>query len=315
MGDKATLEGELQLNWSGGLNEKWRQTFEAAFDREFAIHVGLRQAASSALPAAGQTPTWDVLIGSAEQAGDLARGGLLARQEWSKLFGAPAQAVLFDGGSLAFAQQIVRPAYNTKRVPQGTAPASWEGLLEARWKGRLGVSSAVDVWADLSSSWGDQRASRFVAGLAAQQPLKGTPSELEQKLEDGAIDVLAAVDDRRLRAAKDRAAAVAAAEVQPLHRAAAVAAAEVQPLLLQSLTASPLPASAHPNAAILFAGFLITQEGQQLWQDYAGQSSIHVPGSPSQQLVQGKQYVLADPEFVLRDRPARAAKYAKTLGY
>jgi ABC-type Fe3+ transport system substrate-binding protein len=140
-----------------------------------------------------------------------------------------------------------------------------------------------------------------VSGLAAQQPLRGTPAELEQKLEAGAIDLLAAAGGQQLHDASLRSAPVAAASVQPLP--------------LQSVVASPLPAAAHPNAAALFTGFLVTEEGQQLWQDYTGQASIWYPPSATAQLVQGKQYVIAGQDFALGDRPSRTAKYAKLLGY
>ncbi len=300
MVDAARTEGELQVSWSGPLDEAVRQNFEAGFNRQFGFRLTLR-IAPVAPTASGGKPPWDLLLGSQTHSAELARTGLLSSHDWSRLFGAPVQAALFDGGALAFAHQIVQPAYNAKRVPAGAAPTAWEVLLEAKWRGRLGVSSAVDVWADLSSSWGDDRASQFVQGLAAQQPVRGTPDDLEQKLEDGAIDILAAVDDRLLRRARERAAAVA-----PI---------EVQPLLLQAWVASPLREAAHPNAAALFAGFLVTEEGQQLWQQHAGESSIFSAGSAYQKRLEGKQYVLAGADFSLREQPARASKYARLLGY
>ena len=301
MVDAASAEGEVQVNWSGGLEEKWRQTFEAAFNREYGFKLRLLLAENAAQPRPGQPPGWDVQVGSEADAAALAHAGVLGRRDWTKLFGAPAQGVLFDGGAVAFAQQPVQPLYNTKSVPQQDIPSTWESLLEARWKGRLGVSSDAAVWADLSTAWGDGRASQFVSGLAAQQPVKGMPAELQLKLEQGAIDLLAAANGQQLHDAT--------------LRSAPVAAASVQPLLLESMVASPLPASGHPNAAALFTGFLVTEEGQQLWQDYTGQASIWYPPSATAQLVQGKQYVLAGQDFALGDRPSRTAKYAKLLGY
>lgn len=299
--EAATAEGQVRVNWSGGLQEKWRQTFEIAFDHEFGTHLKLNVVTPNETPAAGQRPDWDVELGSEEAAAELARAGRLERQNWTSLIGAPAQAVLFDGGSVAFAQRAVRPAYNAKQVPVSTAPHTWKSLLEARWKGRLGVSSAIDVWTDLSFTWGDARTSEFAAGLAGQQPVRGTPLELERKLEQGGIDVLAAIDDAALHDAKLR-----DAQVRPV---------DVQPLLLQSVVVSPLADAAHPNAAVLFAGFLVTQEGQQLWQDFSGESSIYVPGSPSAELVRGKHFALPDQQFFLQVSEARRGKYAKALGY
>ncbi len=282
----------MDVSWSGGLDDGWRQRFEAAFSREFGFSVSLRAA-----PPEG---AWDVSLGPAAEAADLARAKRLASHEWNRLFGAPSQTLLFDSGALAFSQQPVQPLVSSQRAAQPSG-ISWDALLDPKWKGRLGVGDDASVWADLSSSWGDEQTTKFVHGLAALQPARGAASDLERQLEAGSLDVLAAAGPDVLRQARERAAAVAAADVQPL--------------LLQSWVASPVAGGSHPSAGLLFAGFLITQEGQQLWQEYAGQSSIYSAGTPNQQLVQARPYILAGSDFLLRDQPARRARYAQLLGY
>ncbi len=284
----AVSEGTLVVAWSG-LDDTWRPRFEAGFNREFGLHLSLSTTADSTQA--------DALVGSARQAGDVWRASLLTPQPWTKLFGAPGEASIFQDGALDFAEQTIRPARSAaKQIDLST----WEGLLNPALKGRLGVSNEMDVWADLSTSWGDDRTTQFMRGLAAQQPIEGSPDDLLPKIEGGAVDALSAVDSIRLQAAKNRAAAVAAGDPDPV--------------LLQSVVAAPIRTASHPNAALLFCGYLITDEGQQLWRDYAGQASIYVVNSPLRQALASRQWVLANQTFLMSDQATRMAKYASILG-
>lgn len=284
----AITEGEVDVVWSGGLHDTWRPRFEAAFNHQYGFHLSFRT-----VPQGG-----DVVLGGEMQATELAQAGKLASVRWNQLFGAPRETSLFKDGALAFAQSTVRPAYNPRVVP---AVGSWDALLDAKWKGRLGVSNAMDGWSDLSILWGDDKVRQYLRALAARQPAKGTPAEIELALEKGAIDGVAALDSGLIQQARDRAAPVAAADVQPV--------------LLQSVIAAPLRSAPHPSAAILFAGFLITDEGQQLWRQYAGQGSFYTVGSPLRLALQTKQYVLADERFLLKEQATRAAEYGNILGF
>ncbi len=293
--EAARAEGTVQVGWLGELDDHWRQNFETAFNRQFGFRLTLRASPAPGDSAAREKPAGDVLLSSQAEAAELSKAVRLGTYSWQRLLGTPSQAILFDGGAVAFAHQPIQPAYNTRRTPAASAPNSWESLLGSRWTGRIGVSSAAGVWAGLSLSWGEDRTERFVRGLAALQPVRGATADLLQKLEDGAIDVLAAIDDWSVRQLRDRGAAVAAASVNPV--------------VLEPWVASPVKDGAHPNAGALFAGFLVTEEGQQLWQQYAGQSSVFIPGPAQQKAVAGTPYVVA------RNDPESAARYARLLGY
>jgi iron(III) transport system substrate-binding protein len=303
---RASDEGQVQIYWAGQLPEQWRQRFEAGYNQEFGLKVSL-QVTSSSLAApdlrtidaavrAGQAPPWDAMIASDSEFATLARDDLLRPREWEPLFGASKQAVLFDGGAVNFAQQIIRPAYNTNIV----SPSSWEALLDPRWKGRLGLANTADPWVVLSGAWGDDRTTTFLQSLAGQAPVLAPEIDLRKRLENGSLDVVADSSDVVLGEAQSRRAPVAAADVQPA--------------VLRSNLAATLRNARHPNAGILFAGFLLTQEGQKLWHDYTGQSSVYVDGSEYQRLLAGKSYALADPGLLLGDWIARQAKYGHILG-
>jgi hypothetical protein len=90
---------------------------------------------------------------------------------------------------------------------------------------------------------------------------------------------------------------------------------QVSPILAQALMAGPIKGAAHPNAALLFAGFLASDKGQALWLEFQEQGSIYTEGSPSWKLVQGKNPIVLEESFMAKDLAPRTTKYGNILGY
>ncbi|MBV9120618.1 MAG: substrate-binding domain-containing protein [Chloroflexi bacterium] len=280
----AANEGEVALQSSIPLTEDWRQRFESAFDLEFGLPLKVTLG--------GDAP--DVVIATDVDMALRFSHGELTGARWDILFGAQRRAMMFDTGGLAIAQELLRPILGPG-APQ--VASSWDGLLDPRLKGRLGVASAMDPWARLSLIWGQDKTQSFVDGLAKQQPIRGSEADLARQLAQGSIDALAAGPDSAIRTFKD-------ARIL-----------DVDPAAVRSLVAAPVKSAKHPNAAVLFVGFLATQEGQTLWQQFSGQSSVFDAGSALSQYLQTRQYSLAEQSFLTKDGPGRMAGYAKLLGY
>ncbi|MBV8085976.1 MAG: substrate-binding domain-containing protein [Chloroflexi bacterium] len=276
-------EGQVRVAWDGGLDDTWRQRFEDGLNREFGITVAL----------AADPQQADVVMGS-----DLAvlawqQQGQLAGQHWTQLFGTPAAAVRFDGQAVDFAQDVLRPAYSTHVQPGHT----WDAILDGRFKGRLGVSAAADVWARLSSAWGPDQTQQFVKSLAQQRPVIGTDAQLAQALEQGRIDAIAAAP----ASWSDQASAT-------------VTSPDVDPAVVRPELVAVLKPAKHPDAAALFAGFLMTEEGQQLWRAYRNESSLYVASSPLSQYAGGRNLAVADEAFLAKELAPRTAAYGQLLG-
>jgi iron(III) transport system substrate-binding protein len=309
--DAANREGQLRLYWTGTATDQWRQRFQDAMNALYGVQVSIADTRGNdwgrdtaniiAESLAGQRPAFDVMLTTEAHYNDLHHAGLLGQYEWTAQFGVPPRAVLFKNGAFAFAHQLVLPAYN-RDVAAADAPRTWDDLLEPRWKDRIGVSSANHQWARLSQAWGDERTTRFVERLAAQNPRLGSLADLNQRLQLGEIHVVATMIDNLIKVSRERGAPVEWAEA-------------VQPVIAQSLVAGPLKGAANPNAALLFAGFLASKEGQELWQEFQGQSSVFVEGSAYWQFVQGKEYVVLQEDFMEKELEARTAKYGRMLGY
>ncbi|HEU0168683.1 MAG TPA: hypothetical protein VFS62_12970, partial [Chloroflexota bacterium] len=148
LADGAAGEGQVRVAWDAPLDDTWRQRFEDGLNREFGISVSL----------AADSQQADVVLGTDLDLLPRQRQGQLASQQWTSLFGTPTAATLFGGQAVDFAQDVLRPAYSTRVQPGNT----WDAILDARFKGRLGVGSSAGVWARLSSVWGSDQTQQFV---------------------------------------------------------------------------------------------------------------------------------------------------------
>lgn len=310
--DGANKEGQLRLYWTTTATDQWRQRFQDALNEMYGTKISITDTRGGdwardtakiiSETAAGQKPSYDIMITTEAHHSDLFHAGLLGQFNWTEVFGVPAQAVMFKGGAFSFAHQIALPAYNTNLVKPEDVPKRWEDLLDPRWKEKIGVSTATHHWARLSQTWGDEKTTDFVQRLAAQSPRLGPPQDVTQRLQLGEIYLAATQLDNHLRTAQKRGAPIAWAE-------------EVQPVLIQSLTLGPIKGGPNPNAAILFAGLLASKRGQALWLEFQEQSSIFVEGSPYWKFVQGKQYILLREDFMEKELEARTTKYGRMLGF
>src|SRR5712691_10544760 len=62
-------------------------------------------------------------------------------------------------------------AYNTKLVRRADLPGTYEGFLDPRWEGKLGIEAGDIAWlAGIVKFWGEDRGMRFFERLAAMKP-------------------------------------------------------------------------------------------------------------------------------------------------
>lgn len=310
--DAAKREGQLQLYWTSTATDQWRQRFQDAVNQKYGTNLTISDTRGNDWERdtaklvgevmAGQKPAWDMMITTEAHHNGLRRAELLGQHKWVELFGVPQQAVMFGGGSYAFVHQVALPAFNRDLVKGDDIPKKWDDLLKPQWKDKIGVTAATHHFARLSQSWGDEKTTQFVQQLAALNPRLGPPADLNQRVQLGELHVLATQVDNFIRVARRTGAPVVWAE-------------DVQPILLQSIMAGPIKGGPNPNAAILFCGFLGSQEGRDLWHEFQEQSSIFVPGTRYQTFVQGKEYIILREDFMEKELEERTAKYGRLIGY
>lgn len=142
--------------------------------------------------------------------------------------------------------------YNTNLVKPEEVPNSYEDLVHPRWAGRVGIeASDVDWFAAIVKSMGEEKGIAMFRKLAANKPQIRTGHTLMAELvASGEIPLAATLYNHNVERLVVKGAPV---KWKPLHptfgRPNAIAVARNAP---------------HPHAALLFADFMLSKEGQTL---------------------------------------------------
>src|SRR5262249_13478071 len=199
-------------------------------------------------------------------------------------------------------KEVVYAGYNKKGLPEKDVPKRWEDLLDPKWKGgKLGMSTTTHHLARLAAgAWGEQKTTEYVKALAKQDLVLGTLGSLYTKLQTGEILAIATLTDSYITTAKKAGAPIVHAD-------------KIEPVVSPAYNAGVPKGAAHPNAGALFAVFLTTAEGQNLWEQYGGQTSAFIPGTTAYKYAQGKNVLYMKPEQAeMIDR--LSTEYGKILG-
>ena len=190
-------------------------------------------------------------------------------------------------------------AYNTKMVAKNDLPKTMEDLLDPKWKGKIawraGTSSSGQLITitSLLLAWGDKKANAYLKEFAKQGPV---PLHMSNR----------GVVDRVIEG--EYAIAIGASAHHPI--ISARKGAPVGPVLLNPVpalngTISILKGVPHPHAAMLMVDFILSVEGQTLFQK-AGYLTAHPKVPPAKDLqeivpsVAGKQEFFVAPEALLK---------------
>lgn len=309
--DRANKEGAVKVYWSSTATEDDRQKIQDAMNKAYGTNITIQATASGGFTAdsakvisetsTGQPPSWDAMFITDSQYAVFDKAGLLTKYDWVGLFHVPEPSVAFDGEAYAFSHQIILPAYNTKFVQPADAPKSWDDILEPKWAGKIGVSTATHHWGRLSQLWGDEKTTAFVTKLGAQKPKLGSVPQTEQRLELGEIAIAASNTSDQIIPAQ--------------RKGAPVSLVETEPVVVASNMAAPLKGAQHYYAALLLSGFMASDAAQDLWTVVTGDPSIYRKGSKAQKEIEGKKYIVLTSDFLKGEMSARTSKYAKLIGF
>lgn len=305
----AKQEGAMSFYAPSTLTPAGGKALAQAFNKKFNTNIEVNYLPSGSMTAdvgklvaqaaTGVGPEWDLMVIIDALHGPLWQKKLHIPYDYGQL-GVDSRAVHYDSGTVSIANQIVLPAYNPKILPARDVPKRWEDLLDAKWKGKIGVPTATGQFDFLAIAWGEEKFLDFVRALAKQEPIPGKLAELATRLELGEILLATTLTDSFIHRARKTGGSLEHAQVQPV----------VSP----AYHAGVLKGSRHPNAARLFAAFLTSLEAQQIWEKYGGQSSAFVPGTKVHGYVQGKTVIyLTQKDVSLVNRVV--AEIGKILGF
>jgi iron(III) transport system substrate-binding protein len=143
-------------------------------------------------------------------------------------------------------------AYNTNQVQRDDLPPSYQGFLDPRWKGRLGLEATDAEWmATLVKKWGEKAGMAYFRRLADMKPdMRKGHVLLAELIAAGEIPVGLTVYNANAESLKRRGAPIDWVPVQPVvARAQGIGITRNAP---------------HPQAAAAFVDFVLSPEGQEL---------------------------------------------------
>jgi ABC-type Fe3+ transport system substrate-binding protein len=284
----AKKEGTVEFFAAGTLGAEGAQKLGAAFNKKYGLNLTTNYHPSSGMArdigkvitiaSAGLPAEWDVMLATDSHHASLWLKKVQQRFDYAKV-GVQPRLIQYDGGAVVLAHGFVLPAYHKKFLPPEDAPKSWDDLLNPKWKGgKLGITDAVHHLARLATEWGEDRTTKYVRALAGQEAILGQPGHMFSRLQLGEIKIAFTLGEGYIHSAKISGAPVVHAEA-------------VEPVIAPATNAGVIKNARHPNAGFLFGVFLTTPEAQKIWQQYRGESSAFVPGTPAYEYAQKRKMV------------------------
>jgi iron(III) transport system substrate-binding protein len=181
--------------------------------------------------------------------------------------------------------------YNTQKVKRSEIPPTYEGFLDPRWKGRIGIEATDVEWmATLVKTWGNDKGLDYFRKLAAMKPdMRKGHILLAELVAAGEVPVGLTMYNSNIESLKRKGAPIDFVAVQPV---------AARPQGIGVAKAAP-----HPNAALLFVDFVLSPEGQKLFESLG-----RVPASRKvTSALNDFSFTLIDPVTVL-DESARWEK-------
>lgn len=307
----ANAEGTLNFYASSTLTPMGAKALQEGLNKKFGTHITVRFTGAGSMIRdvsrviteidLGGKPTWDIMLVTDAHYATLVRNHALESFDYAGTFGLDPKLLFYGGQAVAFATQFVAPAYNTKLVKPADAPKTWNDLLNPKWKGKMGISTASHHWARLSEDWGVKKTDEFVHKLMALKPSLGRVGTIFTRLQLGEILVAASMSDSFINKAKKEGAPVAFI-------------ADPDPIIAGQYMAAALKGAAHPNAARLMAFFLTTPEGQKIWDKYQGQTCMFIPGTPDYNFARKHRVLVASSKFALEKLAPLTKRYGRMIG-
>lgn len=182
----------------------------------------------------------------------LAREGLLAQINSPYIADIPPAAIPKHRQWVPDRVNFFVVAYNTSKVNREDLPLSYQGFLDPRWRGRIGIEATDSEWmAALVKKWGEAAGMAYFRRLAEMRPdVRKGHVLLAERIVAGEIAVGLTVYNANAESFKRRGAPIDWVPVQPV---------VARPQGIGIARDAP-----HAQAAAAFVDFVLSPEGQQL---------------------------------------------------
>jgi len=219
--------------------EIWRALSEKVVQRALTEHQAKRYAV-------------DVIETNGPEMESLAREQLFAELKSPYLADIPAGAIPKHRQWVPDRVNFFVVAYNTKKVQREDLPLSYQGFLDQRWRGRIGIEATDTEWmATLVKKWGEKAGMAYFQRLSEMKPdVRKGHVLLAELIAAGEIPVGLTVYNANAESLKRRGAPIDWVPVQPV---------VARPQGIGIARNAP-----NARAAVAFVDFVLSPEGQQL---------------------------------------------------
>ena len=285
--ERAKHEGTLSLHTSMQVVDSGPLT--QAFERKYGIRVQLWRASGEHLVQRAVTEARagrhevDVFETDGAQMEILHRERLLAPFPLAAVSGIPREIIPAHGDYVPTRLSLYVMAYNTRLVKPEDVPKSYAEVLDRKWAGRIGLEAADVAWfAATAKGMGEERGIAFFRELAARKPsMRGGHTLLAELVAAGEVPLVLDAHVQGVARLKARGAPI---DWKPL-----------DPAFGQPSSVGIARTAPHPNAAALFAEFMLSREGQEIIK-----ARNRVPVSTAVDSPLNKfRYAVIDPAIVL----------------
>jgi iron(III) transport system substrate-binding protein len=256
--EMARKEGSVVLYTSLAPTES--KPLAEAFEKKYGVKVELWRALSDKVvqrvvtEAQGRRHSVDVVETNGPEMEMLSREKLLAQFFSPHIADLPPAAIPAHRHWFPDRMNFFVVGYNTSMVKRSEIPATYEGFTDPKWKGRIGLEATDTEWmATLIKAWGHDKGMDFFRRLSAMKPdVRKGHVLLAELVAAGEVPVGLTMYNSNIESLQRKGAPIDFVPVQPVvARPQGVGVARNAP---------------HPHAAVLFADFVISPEGQRLFE-------------------------------------------------
>jgi len=285
----AKKEGTLTLYTSMQLTDS--QPLAAAFEKKYGVKVNIWRAQGEKVAqrviteARGGRHEVDVVETDGAQMEILHREKRLAPFNSPSVADIPANIVPAHREYVPTRLTLYVLAYNTQKVPAREVPTTYEALLDPKWAGRFAVEADDVAWfASVAKTMGEEKGLAYFKRLATMKPgIRNGHTLMVELVAAGEIDMALDAHVQGVARLKDKGAPI---DWKPL-----------QPAFGQPSSVGLSVQAPHPHAALLFADFILSPEGQGVIKARNRVPSSRAVDSPLNKF----NYDLVDPALMLDD--------------
>lgn len=288
--ERAKREGSVTLYTSIAPTES--MPLARAFEKQYGIKVVLWRALSEQVvqrtinEARGRRHSVDVIETNGPEMEMLAREKLLGEAHSPYIADLPANVVPAHRSWFPDRLNFYVVGYNTTRIARSAIPATYDGFVDPKWKGQLGIEATDAEWmATVIKLRGNDPGMSYFRRLAAQ--------DLDVRRGHILLATLVAAGEVPVGLSMYQ------SNILPLKRKGApIDFVPVQPVVARPQGIGVARNAPHPHAALLFTDFVLSPVGQRLFESLG-----RVPASTKvKSELNNFPYVTIDPVTVLDER-------------